>query len=66
MELEEKIFYTTGEAAEILNVSVATVQKWSRDGVLEFWNTVGGHRRITRNSLEKMIATRIPRTNSCV
>jgi excisionase family DNA binding protein len=51
----EKKFCTTKEAAIILGVSVGTVQQWVESGLLEAWKTVGGHRRVTRESVEKLL-----------
>lgn len=43
-----------GEAAKILGVSPKTVQIWVDAGVLAAWKTVGGHRRVTLESVEKL------------
>jgi len=43
-----------GEAAKILGVSPKTVQLWVDAGVLAAWKTVGGHRRVTLESVEKL------------
>ena len=51
----ERSFCTTREAAELLGVSVATVQVWVEDGVLDAWKTAGGHRRVLRNSIERLL-----------
>ncbi|MEI7457386.1 MAG: response regulator [Nitrosomonadales bacterium] len=51
-----KTFCTTREAAEILSVSLRTAQLWSESGLLEAWKTDGGHRRISRLSIEKLLA----------
>lgn len=47
--------YSTREASEILGVSLRTVQLWVDSGVLEAWKTVGGHRRISRASVEALL-----------
>jgi excisionase family DNA binding protein len=51
----EKSFCTTKEAATMLGVSVGTVQLWSESGLLQAWKTVGGHRRVIRESVEKLL-----------
>ena len=51
----EKVFCTTSEAAEILAISVGTVQLWVDNGLLEAWKTAGGHRRVTRKSINKIL-----------
>lgn len=55
-----KTFCTTREAATLLGVSVTTAQNWAESGLLEAWKTAGGHRRITRSSIERLIKE--PRT----
>ncbi|MDP1870696.1 MAG: response regulator [Gallionella sp.] len=51
-----KTFCTTREAAELLSVSLRTAQLWSESGLLEAWKTDGGHRRISRLSIERLLA----------
>ena len=46
---------TTTEAAALLRVSVATVQSWCESGLLVSWRTGGGHRRIERASVERLL-----------
>jgi excisionase family DNA binding protein len=50
-----KTFCTTREAAEILGVSLRTAQLWSESGLLKAWKTDGGHRRISRESIECLL-----------
>lgn len=42
----------------MLGVSLRTVQLWSEAGLLEVWKTTGGHRRISRDSVERLLARR--------
>ncbi len=49
---------STREAAERLGVALRTVQLWVESGVLPAWKTVGGHRRISRVAVERLIAAR--------
>lgn len=49
---------TTREAGEALGVAVRTVQLWVESGVLPAWRTAGGHRRIARSAVDKLIAER--------
>ena len=51
-----RTFCTTREAAEMLGVSLRTAQLWSESGLLEAWKTSGGHRRITRQSIERLLS----------
>jgi excisionase family DNA binding protein len=51
-------FCTSREAARLLNVSVKTAQSWVENGMLQAWKTPGGHRRITRKSVEDLLVAR--------
>ena len=51
----KKTFCTTREAALLLGVSVGTVQLWVETGVLKAWKTVGGHRRVMRDSVDQLL-----------
>jgi excisionase family DNA binding protein len=54
----ERSFCTTREAAEMLGISLRTAQLWSESGLLEAWKTTGGHRRISRQSIERLLSGR--------
>lgn len=54
-QINQKIFCTTREAAEMLSVSLRTAQLWTESGLLEAWKTDGGHRRISRQSVERLL-----------
>lgn len=49
---------TTREASELLGVSLRTIQLWVDAKRLEAWKTPGGHRRITRSSVENLFNKR--------
>jgi len=49
---------TTAQAAKLLGVSPQTVQKWVDAGALPAWKTVGGHRRLDADAVERMVASR--------
>jgi len=49
---------TTQQAARLLGLSTTTVQKMVANGELDAWVTSGGHRRIYRSAVEKMMPTR--------
>jgi excisionase family DNA binding protein len=51
----KKSFCTTREAATLLGVSVGTVQLWVENGLLQAWKTAGGHRRVMRDSINKLL-----------
>lgn len=57
-------YCTTREAAEILGVSLRTAQQWVEKGYLQAWKTSGGHRRITRSSIEAALSERRRTTDS--
>jgi excisionase family DNA binding protein len=54
-QMIEKTFLTTRDAADLLGVSVGTVQIWVENGLLQAWKTAGGHRRVHRESVEKLL-----------
>ena len=60
----QKTFCTTREAANFLGVSVTTTQNWAESGLLDSWKTEGGHRRISRSSVERLISE--PRTHRAI
>lgn len=55
MSEKEKEYYSSREAASLLGVAVSTVQQWTNNGILKAWTTGGGHRRISRDSVEEII-----------
>ena len=54
-----EIYCTTREAAEMLHVSLRTVQLWVEAGVLKAWKTDGGHRRLPLSSVQALISERL-------
>lgn len=56
-----KTFCTTREASALLGVSVGTIQLWVENGLLEAWRTTGGHRRVLRESIDRLIRS-VPST----
>ncbi len=51
-------YCSTREAAQRIGVSLGTVQQMVENGVLEAWKTLGGHRRIRVDSVERFIERR--------
>ncbi|MSP87095.1 MAG: helix-turn-helix domain-containing protein [Methylotenera sp.] len=49
---------TTSDVAKELGVTIRSVQLWVDQGALDAWKTPGGHRRISRESFNKMIKVR--------
>lgn len=56
VEQIQRVYCTTREAAQMLGVSLRTAQLWAESGLLEAWKTDGGHRRISRQSVERLLA----------
>jgi excisionase family DNA binding protein len=50
--------YTTIEVAQLLGLAVRSVQLMVDRGELDAWKTPGGHRRISRASVERWMAAR--------
>ncbi len=48
-------FLTTREAADMLGLSLGTVQKMVEQGELVAWKTSGGHRRVKYDSVDKYL-----------
>jgi len=51
----KKTFCTTREAAQLLGISVRTAQLWVESGQLKGWKTPGGHRRVLREAVERLL-----------
>ncbi len=51
-------YFTTRKAASLLGVSLRTAQQWLEKGYLEGWKTSGGHRRITHQSVTRVMNER--------
>jgi excisionase family DNA binding protein len=49
---------TTAQAAERLGVSPQTIQKWVDAGHLPAWKTMGGHRRLDAEAVDRMVNDR--------
>lgn len=54
-----EVYCTTREAAEMLSVSLRTVQLWVESGNLKAWKTDGGHRRLALSSVQELIRERM-------
>lgn len=46
--------FTTHQAADILGVTPITVIRWIKKGAIPCMTTLGGHRRIKREDLERI------------
>jgi excisionase family DNA binding protein len=56
---DHEVYCTTREAAEMLHVSLRTIQLWVESGVLRAWKTDGGHRRLPLSSVNEVIQKRM-------
>lgn len=56
--MEKDAFITTTEACELLGVSKTVIKRMADSGELETWKTPGGHRRLKRESVLKMMQER--------
>ena len=54
----EREYCSTSEAAQMLGVSLGTVQQMVESNLLEAWKTAGGHRRIRVTSVESYLRKR--------
>lgn len=50
----DKQLYTTTQVAKIFGVTPRTIQMWSDSGMIEVTKTLGGHRRITAEEVERL------------
>lgn len=57
---------TTAQAAERLGVSPQTIQKWVDAGHLPAWKTMGGHRRLDADAVDRMAEERNARVGGGV
>ncbi len=46
---------STSEAARIIGVGTTSVKRWADTGLLDCVRTAGGHRRFTRNALDRFV-----------
>lgn len=55
---DDREFFTTHQAAKLLNVSIRAIQLWMDSGQLTGWVSPGGHRRIEKASVMQMLKVR--------
>lgn len=53
--IEGKLFFTPLEIANFLGEPIDTVVSWIENGSLQAWKTAGGHRRVSRSSLDQLL-----------
>ena len=59
--MKKKEFLSAGEAAHALGVSVKTIQRWDKAGLLPVTRTATNQRRIALSAIEQMLKTGGPR-----
>ena len=50
-------WYSLGEASRLLGVHPATVRQWSDEGKLGAFRTPGGHRRFSRDEIDRLLGS---------
>ena len=56
MNLQVFIMYSVSEAGILLGVCPATIRRWDKNGLIHCKRTPGGHRRIEKSEIERIIA----------
>ena len=65
MKNHPEIYLTSKEAADLLGVTMQTIQNWIDKSYLKAWKTPGGHARIAKSSVEKLVRQQqVPVKNS--
>jgi len=57
MKVEKKMMLSPGDVARELGVDPKTVTRWANAGILDCIRLPGGHRRFSREHVDKMLAT---------
>ncbi len=60
--MKDPLHLSTGKAANLAGVCTRTMAKWLDAGLLASWRLPNGHRRVTREELERwMDANKMPK-----
>lgn len=59
MVKDDQEFITTTYACELLGVSKTVIKRMADDGELETWKTPGGHRRLKKESVLKVLQSKL-------
>jgi excisionase family DNA binding protein len=51
-------FLSTSHAAKVLGVAPTTIKGWAEKGIINGWKTAGGHRRISKQSVDAILQQR--------
>ena len=60
----DKEYLTTFQAAQLLAVTPDSILKWIKSGILDARRTPGGHHRISKKSIDKLIS-KTKNSNPC-
>ena len=56
--IPDKFMFRVGEAAKLLSVHHTTIRRWIQEGKLQAIRTLGGHYRIPRGEVERILEAR--------
>ncbi|MBF0194639.1 MAG: response regulator [Magnetococcales bacterium] len=51
-------YLSTSHAAKVLGVAPTTIKGWAEKGIINVWKTAGGHRRISKQSVDAILQQR--------
>lgn len=54
---DQRMMFTSSQAARYLGVSLATIRRWTDAGHISCYRTPGGQRRFSRPQLDQFIAS---------
>ncbi len=54
---EQRLVFTSSQAADYLGVSLATIRRWTDAGYISCYRTPGDQRRFSRRQLDDFIAS---------
>ncbi|MBF0380914.1 MAG: response regulator [Magnetococcales bacterium] len=54
----QDMYFSTSHAAKVLGVAPTTIKGWAEKGIINGWKTAGGHRRISKQSVDAILQQR--------
>jgi excisionase family DNA binding protein len=54
---EQRLVFTSSQAARYLGVSLATIRRWTDAGHISCYRTPGGQRRFAREQLDRFVSS---------
>jgi excisionase family DNA binding protein len=55
---DQDLYLSTSRAAKVLGVAPTTIKGWAEKGIINVWKTAGGHRRISKQSVDAILQQR--------